>query len=133
MTEMANLLLLTKNQELYNLLDREGYKCAWFSADLALLTNTFDKNTIIIYDSYAHGLNHLRNSWMLDFPMIILGEYEKNVLVESLLEKEQKAYLIIYDFIHELSDAMACLKCGKNYVTTKIASSVKNITCKNQH
>ncbi|MTI39744.1 hypothetical protein [Fulvivirga lutimaris] len=132
MTEKANLLLISKNQHLHNLLNLEHYSNAWFNADLSLLTNTFDEDTILIYDSASYGLNPLRTSWLMAYPMIILGEYEKNIFIESLLETEQKAYLIIDDFIQELYNAIDCIKCGHNYVTKKIDSSVKNATCKNQ-
>ncbi len=128
----GKLLLLSKNQYLYKILDQEGYDNAWFSSDLSLLTNAFDKDTIIIYDSSSHGLSHLKNSWFLQYPMIILGQYEKNVFIDFLLETQHKAYLLIDDFIQEFSDAIACLQCGKNYVTKKIASSVKNANCHSQ-
>lgn len=132
MAEIKNHLLLSKNRHLFNLLDQEGYNVAWFSADLNLLSNAFQKDTVIIYDTSTHGVNHLRNSWLLQHPMVILGEYEKNVFVDYLLEAEQKAYLLIDDFIQELPDAIACIQCGKNYVTRKIALSVKNAKCNNQ-
>lgn len=133
MTEKANLLLISKNQHLHNLLNLENYSNAWFNANLSLLTNTFDEGTILIYDSASHGLNPLRTSWLMDYPMIILGEYEKNIFIESLLENDQKAYLIIDDFIHELSNAIDCIKCGRNYVTKKIAPSIQKAICNNQH
>ncbi|MEQ8242551.1 hypothetical protein [Fulvivirga sp.] len=130
MTEKANLLLISKNQHLHNLLNLENYKNAWFNANLSLLTNTFEVDAILIYDSSSYGLNPLRSSWLMEYPLIILGEYENNIFIESLLETEQKAYLIIDDFIQELSSAIDCIKCGENYVTKKITPSIKKATCK---
>lgn len=111
--------LISDNNYLSRLLTEQGIEHTVISD--SLVESSFPIDTILIYDSVAHGFNPLLAE-LSSIRTVILGEINNSSFIQQLLETGIRAYLFIDDFLDEINVAIATLQNNETYKTTKIES-----------
>ena len=120
-----NILLITKNTLLPELISGFNYGIDLFNGDLTSLSEI--NADIIIYDSFSYGIKPLENKLWEDLIIIILDTYNEKFFITNLIENRNRGYLLIDDFLDELPLAIAQLIEGKSYLTEKLKCDLKPI------
>jgi len=117
---MTNLLLISKNQALAELISSENkYNLEWFNNDL-VASPDFEKADVVIYDGFSYGMKPIELEMFDNIPLIILDAYSESLFVSSLISQGRRAYLLIDDFLEELPEAINSVIEGESFITRHV-------------
>lgn len=119
-----NLLLVTKNALLPELISNFNYEVDWYNGDLTGLSQ-IDAD-IVVYDSFSYGIKPLEEKKWQHRALIILDVYNQQLFIDNLISDNNRAYLLIDDFLGELPTAIEQLLGGANYLTSKLSCELNH-------
>lgn len=114
------LLLVTKNALLPELVSTFDYEIDWYNGDLSRLTTQIQAD-VVVYDSFSYGIKPLEEEKWQHRALIILDVYNQQLFIDNLISDNNRAYLLIDDFLGELPTAIEQLLGGTNYLTSKLS------------
>jgi len=83
--------------------------------------STIENISLIIVDTYSLGISILVEVMSTEIgkkvPMIVLDNYEEQVLIDELLNRGVNGYLLVHAFAAELECTIKGLLAGQNYKT----------------
>ncbi|MEL7004902.1 MAG: hypothetical protein AAFN93_19500 [Bacteroidota bacterium] len=125
MRETPTIVFFSKSNEIFEIVPEECFSKWRFhliaSERPQVNLSTIENISLVIVDTYSLGISFLEEVMSTDIgrkvPVIVLDDYEEPVLVDELLNRGIKGYLLVHAFASELESTIEGLLAGQNYKT----------------
>lgn len=125
MNAKPTIVFYSKSNEIFETIPENCFSKWQFrliSSDKPYTTlNAIENIALIIVDTYSLTIPFLEKVMSTEIgqrvPLIVLDDYEEEVLIDELLNRGVKGYLLVHSFGTELEHTIEGLLAGKNYKT----------------